>query len=142
MTPLTPYSPDSVLQAARAIRPYLPALLDIAVAHRLEQQLNSLLPTVADESDADQQILALLQEQAVTREWLRLYLEEQRPAEDILKQMRTYYPLSENKGAIASPRYLCPVASCNRDWYRHRPEEAIPECPIHGVPMVRVSKQP
>jgi len=128
-----------VIQAAQAMRPYLPELLDASVVTAFAQRLEQLLAQSAQTQD-DQAVRELLGQQEATREWLRLYLEERRPAAEILKVLRTYHPLPGKSGAIASPRYRCPVASCNRVWYRRQVEDAVPNCPIHGIQMVRDSK--
>ena len=51
-----------------------------------------------------------------------------------------YPPLVGSVSRVESPRYRCPVASCHQVWYRHDPEEPIPHCPIHDLPLVRDSK--
>ena len=134
------FPPDKLLTAARQIRPYIPELLDAAIAQRVGQQLESLLTTAVSQQDVDQQIVTLLTEHETTREWLRLYIEENYPADAILKVIRTYFPLPGALHAVESPRYLCPVASCHQEWYRRDREQAIPNCPIHDVQFVRDSK--
>jgi hypothetical protein len=133
-------SPTNVLEAARAIRPYLSQLLPHADAEVADKRLELILQTSTDDAARSQEIRALLATAEPTREWLRLYLEEQKPAEEILKIMRTYQPLPGKSGAIASPRYRCPVASCHQTWYRRDASAEIPTCPIHGVKLVRESK--
>ena len=134
------FPPDKLLKAAHQIRPFIPELLDAAIAQRVSQQLESLLSTAVSEPDVDQQILTLLAEHETTREWLRLYVEENYPADAILKVIRTYSPLPETRHSVESPRYLCPVASCHQTWYRRDREQVIPNCPIHDVQLVRDSK--
>jgi hypothetical protein len=124
-------SANAVFDAAQAIRPYLTDLLEVPMAQSLDRQLATLLEpggkTVSDET-----LLALLQQEAMTREWLRLYLKGQRPADTILPIIRTYHPLTAKNSTVQSPKYVCPVASCHRDWYRQTVEQAIPHCPIHN----------
>ena len=132
-------SPD-VLQAAKAIRPYLAELLERpdanAMGDRLELALNATTDTAAQQAE----IRRVLSVAEPTREWLRLYLEEQKPAAEILSIIRTYHPLPGKAGVVASPRYRCPVASCHQTWYRREVGAEVPNCPIHGVQMVRESK--
>jgi hypothetical protein len=131
---------QTVLQAARMIRPYLPELLEVSAANEIAQHLDPILrQTSHSEADA-QAVLAILESTDITQEWLRLSLEEHRSPDDILKILWTYQPLPGKSGAIASPRYRCPVSSCHQHWYRRHLEDTIPNCPIHGVQMVRDSK--
>jgi hypothetical protein len=135
-------SPSDVLQAAREIRPYLRELLPQPQADDANQRLELILQTATDELSRSQEALALLSTIDVTQEWLRLYLDEHHSAEEILSIIRTYHPLPGKSGAIISPRYCCPVASCHQTWYRRDADAVIPDCPIHGVKLVRESKLP
>ena len=131
---------DKLRAAARDIPPYIPELLDASSAQSVSEQLDSLLATTVPGQDIDNQILALLDDHAATREWLRLYVEEDYPADAILKVMKTYSPLPGNVHMVESPRYLCPVASCHQTWYRRDRDQVIPNCPIHDVQLIRDSK--
>lgn len=133
-------SSANILQAAREIRPYLTELLPYSDAEVANQRLELILHTSTDETARSQEIMALLSTAETTQEWMRLYLEEHHPAAEILKIIRTYQPLPGKSGAIASPRYRCPVANCHQTWYRREASAGIPDCPIHGVKMVRDSK--
>jgi hypothetical protein len=132
-------SANAVFDAAQAIRPYLTDLLEVPMAQSMDRQLAMLLEPDG-KTVSDEKLLALLQQEAMTREWLRLYLKGQRPADTILPIIRTYHPLMAKTSTVQSPRYVCPVASCHRDWYRQTVDQAIPHCPIHNVPLVRASK--
>lgn len=134
------YSTDEIVKTAQEIRPYLPRLLDAPSAQQVEEQLSALLGQVSASPAAAQQIVAVLGQQELTREWLRLSLEEHYGAEAILKSIRTYQPLDGSTSPIESPRYICPVASCHQEWYRRSPSATTPRCPIHDVQFVRDSK--
>jgi hypothetical protein len=133
------YSANAVLDAAQAIRPYLKDLLAVPMAQSVDRQLAVLLEAQGN-APGEAKLLGLLQQETMTREWLRLYLEEKRPADTILPILRTYSPLTAKSSKIESPKYVCPVASCNQDWYRQAVDQTIPHCPIHDVVMVRDSK--
>ncbi|MEM7648444.1 MAG: hypothetical protein AAF283_04660 [Cyanobacteria bacterium P01_A01_bin.70] len=133
-------SPADVLQAAREIRPYLSELLTHPDAEIMAQRLDLSLNTAADLEAQSTSILNVLSSAEPTREWARLYLEDRQPAAVILSIIRTYQPLPGKAGVVASPRYRCPVASCHQVWYRRQASDSIPNCPIHGVQMVRESK--
>ena len=130
------YSPDEICKAAKAIQPYISELLDAPSAQRLERQLEGLMTDYSIQQGSHIQLSSLLAENESTRDWLRLYLEEGHPAEDILKALRIYYPLPGIKNPIESPRYVCPVEKCNQYWYRTNREDEIPVCPIHGIKLI------
>jgi len=130
------YSPDQICNAAKAIQPYIAELLDAPRAQRLERQLEGLLSTSSLRQGSHTELVNLLLEYKTTRDWIRLYLEEQYPAEDILKALRVYYPLPGIKNSVESPRYICPVEKCHQNWYRQSREEEIPTCPIHDLKLV------
>lgn len=134
------YSTDEIVKTAQEIRPYLPRLLDAPSAQQVEGKLLDLLGQVSTRPAAAQQIVELLRQQELTREWLRLSLEEHYEAAAILKTIRTYQPLEGSSSPIESPRYECPVASCHQEWYRRSPTAETPRCPIHDVQFVRDSK--
>jgi hypothetical protein len=128
-----------IVQAARDIQPYLSELLSIPDANTLREQLAASL---AEESGTalPEKLWVLLTAMPTTEAWVRRYLESRESIAAILPQVRTYHPLSGREEAIASPRYRCPVASCQRTWYRPDVTAVIPHCPIHNVLMVRDSK--
>lgn len=132
-------SPD-ILQAAQAIRPYLTELLERPDANAMSDRLESALSDTANATTQQAEIRRVLSVAEPTREWLRLYLEEQKPAAEILRIIRTYQPLPGKAGVVESPRYRCPVASCHQTWYRRDASAVVPNCPIHGIQMVRESK--
>ncbi|ABW33426.1 hypothetical protein [Acaryochloris marina] len=101
------YSPDEICKAAKAIQPYISELLDAPSAQRLERQLEGLMTDYSIQQGSHIQLSSLLAENESTRDWLRLYLEEGHPAEDILKALRIYYPLSGIKNPVESPRIGC-----------------------------------
>lgn len=130
------YSPDEICKAAKAIQPYIVELLDAPSAQRLERQLEGLLLESSLKQGSHTQLFSLLDESEPTRDWVRLYLEEQCPAEDILKALRVYYPLPGVKNSVESPRYVCPVEKCHQDWYRKNREDEIPVCPVHDLKLM------
>jgi hypothetical protein len=135
----TPYSVSDICRAARAIQPHLDQLLELPHAQNISQQIDHMLAN-RETPDMGAQLLKLLQTEELTRQWVHYFLDEQMDADSILALIRTYHPLTKGDGAIASPRYCCPVASCHREWYRRSLEETIPTCPIHNLTLVRASK--
>ncbi len=130
------YSPGQRYKAAQAIQPYIKELLSAPKAQALSQQLEVLLANAAQPQTLDSEAFKVLFEHEPIRAWMRLYLEEDYPAEQILKALRVYYPLPELKHPIESPRYICPVEYCHQDWYRQSREAEIPYCPVHDLQLV------
>ena len=130
------YSADEIINAAQAIRPYLLDLLDAPNAQQIEKQLENFFCDVALEPDSYTQLNTILLEHEATREWIRLYLEEEYVADDILDTLRIYYPLQGVMHPMKSPRYVCPVEFCHQDWYRHDLKEDIPKCPVHNLQLI------
>ena len=135
----TPYSVSDIFRVARAIQPHLDQLLELPHAQNIGQQIDHMLAN-SETPDMGAQLLKLLQTEELTWQWVHYFLDEQMDADSILALIRTYHPLTTGDGAIASPRYSCPVASCHREWYRRSLEESIPTCPIHNLTLVRASK--
>jgi len=133
------YSLEQLLNAAQAVRPYLPQLLDAPTAQALDQQLATLTQAATTTGNGEA-LWAAIATQDPLRTWLRFYLEQGYSPEASLEAVRTYQPLPASPHAVASPRYRCPVANCHHAWYRRSQTEAIPQCPIHGVTLVRDSK--
>ncbi len=130
------YSPEQLDQAAHAIQPYLTELLDAPRSQRLEIQLEQALSETSLTRRDNILLDELLSEYPETNEWIRLLLEEQRPAETILEAMRVYYPIRGLNHPVKSPRYVCPVKFCTQDWYRQSLDDEIPRCPVHDVPLI------
>lgn len=130
------YSPEAIIKAAQAIRPFISELLDAPNAQRLDQQLENLLGHASSDQDNYRQLNSILTAHEETGEWIRLYLEEQYPAETILDALRVYYPLRGLRHSVKSPRYVCPVEFCHQDWYRRDLAEDIPHCPVHDLQLI------
>ncbi len=126
-------------QAARDIAPYLPELLPLPEAQALQARLQTLL-SLESAHDRRAALQETLSAPEIVQTWVNLYQTGTHPVDTLISRIRTYHPLAGRSEAIASPRYRCPVASCHRTWYRRHVEEIIPDCPIHGIPMVRDSK--
>lgn len=133
-------SAADMLRAADEIRPYLTELLPPQEAQGLSHRLDLALESYPSSVEQSAEVGNILASYETTQAWLNLYLEGKRPTDSLVQLVRTYQPLPGRSEAIASPRYRCPVASCQQVWYRRAVSSDIPNCPIHGVQMVRDSK--
>jgi hypothetical protein len=107
---------DGIVEAARAIRPYLSTLVgDDPVS--LDARLVPLLRAVPDSVS---ELFAVLTERTATRTWTQDLVEDPfyRPIEAL--------PVRGGREAV---RHACPVDG-NYVWYRER-DEPVPNCPDH-----------
>ncbi|ASC71316.1 hypothetical protein XM38_022680 [Halomicronema hongdechloris C2206] len=133
------YSLEQLLKAVQALRPYLPQLLEAPTAQALDTQLVALAQAATNTGNG-RELWAAIASHDPLRVWVIFYLEHGYDPEASLEAVRTYQPLPSSSHAVTSPRYRCPVANCHHAWYRRSQTEAIPQCPIHGVALVRDSK--
>jgi len=125
---------EDILEAARAIRPYLSELLTAEEAKVIDERLAQLLAQ-KDQEKIDNLILDILCSQEPTRQWVDQFLELKLPPE-IEKLYQP--PLSPNPSVVSGLiKYACP----NGDyvWYQRQIGEPIPNCPTHNVTLEQVT---
>ncbi len=116
--------PDGVTEAARAIRPYLPDLIDDGeLARHLDRDIVSLLGSVPDSLP---DLWSTLTGNDVVAGWVNELLE------DPLFRPHDVQPV--RAAGKRFERYACPVDG-NFVWYRE-PHEPVVQCPEHKVPLV------
>jgi hypothetical protein len=123
------YRSEEILEGARAIRPYLSALLTEDV-DKIDQTLADLLASAQSGQKVDNHIVKLLAEHEATQTWMREFLKEGRPPEVV----KAYSPLPGFR-PVEPPKYICPVKE-DTVWYRLALEEQVPICCTCGVPLV------
>ena len=133
---------EGVLEAARAIRPYLTRLVDNPAAARLDRAIADDFASAADRSATARRLRALLDSHEDTAWFLT----------EVLKDAPHYRPpyqqpryLQRQTGGIAAPigdpgpidaaRYTCPHG--DYVWYRPEVGTPIPDCPTHHVALTR-----
>jgi len=112
--------------AARAIRPYLPSLLEEGAAAEVDATLAALLTTDGSEDD----VLAELESNDATAEWTAAFLEHGVPPELALVYERGVEELPGYGEPVRTPKYACPEG--DYVWYRHAVGQQPPRCPTHG----------
>jgi len=129
--------PDDILDAARQIRSELPELLSAETAAAVDRQLADCLARANGGEPVHGEILALLQSDPETEDWL---LETTAP-QRIPKGGATrsgYQGLPGSIGAIGAQKYICPQGN---DYTRFlRSAGNVPTCPTHGCALVPVSE--
>jgi hypothetical protein len=135
-----------VIEAARAIRPYLPRLLGISAAAELDGRLAEELTGISDSDDlgaAAGRLRALLGGQEDTAWFLAEVLRDapdHRPPYHQPRYTRrqtggTAAPPSPDPGPIGATRYACPHG--DYVWYRPDVATPVPDCPTHHAALTR-----
>jgi hypothetical protein len=130
---------DGVLEAARAIRPYLKDLVDDPVAAGiLDRRIAEQLTGPADRAAAATRLRALLEGQEDTAWFLNRVLTDEphyRPPYQQPTYQRDMVALAGELSQVEADRYACPVG--DYVWYRPDIGTPVPECPDHHVPLTR-----
>jgi hypothetical protein len=140
-----------VLEAGRAIRPYLVALIGDQ-ASRIDDQLGEILNR-PDSSTADIAVLDVLDELQPTHDWVSGFYRARGVPPEVVKAMQPGVESAEAEhrvriailggGASAGDpvlmipglRYICPLGDWV--WYRLDAAEQVPVSPCHGLPLER-----
>ncbi|MBL7500866.1 hypothetical protein I6A84_04030 [Frankia sp. CNm7] len=129
-----------VVEAARAIRPYLADLIGPRAAADLDRQLADALDDQRDMPGQVRQLRDLLDTRDTTRWFLTEVLADSpdfRPPYEQTRYQRTPRgadPIG-NPGAIRADRYACPHG--DYVWYRPDVATPVPACPTHHVALDR-----
>src|SRR3954463_10135018 len=121
---------DPILEAARAIRPYLAELLPADTATELDGTLAALL-----EHRAAGELRDVLARFPRTREWTSEFLAYGLPPEvAVLRESGTTSPPGHGD-PVGVPKYVCP--SGDFTFYRHAVGQPVPACPTHHCDLDR-----
>jgi CHAT domain len=122
---------NTVLAAARAIRPYLPRLVG-ADAVTVDREITALLVNARDGSDVEEALLTLLRRYPATHSWTAAFMQHGHPPE-------IDDPITKNSGLpgmlspVSARKYGCPEG--DYDWWRSRVGDQVPTCPSHSLPL-------
>lgn len=131
---------DAVIEAARAIRPYLDRLANPrATADELDRHLADALNGSSDRPAAARRLRILLEEQEDTAWFLAEVLADAPHCRPPYHQPR----YRRRQGGIPAPagdpglvdavRYACPHG--DYVWYRPEVGTPVPHCPTHHIPL-------
>jgi hypothetical protein len=124
-----------IREVARQIGHELPALLGQDEGAAVRRELDGLLAEAEKGEEVDDRLLALL----AAREATRVRADELLPA-SLEEGERGFEPLpgypSEPPGLAV---YGCPEG--DYDWPQFEAGEPVPDCPLHGIPLVRVGSE-
>jgi hypothetical protein len=117
---------QTILEAARAIRPYL-ARLEVPDAARTDAMLAAALAEDADH------VLVVLRAHDATWQWFLDFAKTGLPPDVAILRERAYDPMPGHGDPVSAPRFECP----RKDyvWYRRAVGQEPPLCPTHLVPL-------
>jgi hypothetical protein len=138
MTPDEQSADRAVLEAARAIRPFLVALLGPEPGAEADQELARLLAEAAAGKQVRDEVLARLRRTAPTRAWWLAFAATLLPPEVVHDPSHRGSLGLPGHGPPSLPaRYACPQG--DYVWYRRGVTEPVPVCPTHSE---RLKPQP
>jgi hypothetical protein len=131
---------EGVLEAARAVRPYLTTLVGDATADDLDMRIAVLL-AAASQEDVTERLCELLNANEATAAFLEEVLADSPNFRPPDMQPQYIRPVERGPGGIErlagdigvvlhAGRYACPKGDFV--WYRPAVGAAIPACPTHG----------
>jgi hypothetical protein len=126
---------DPIVDAARMLRPYLPALVgDDASA--VDENLARLIADALHGGDVAEQIVRQLSGRMELRDWMAQALEHDPPQPPGLASAveRDYSGLPGRGEPLPAARFICPYGDFV--WYRRAVGERIRDCSTHHVPLV------
>jgi hypothetical protein len=127
-----------VLEAARAVRPYLAELVGPAAAD-LDVDIAALLNADLARGDALDNLYELLNADLATSAFLRAVLRDApdyRPPAVQPSTLRGYQPLPGNADVVMHlGKYVCGRGDWT--WYRLSSSAEVPPCPTHGAGLIK-----
>jgi hypothetical protein len=121
---------EDIMNVARMIRPYLPALVGDET-DEYDREIAGLLARARDGDDVSDQLLAVLTRSKATHAWAARVLESGRqlPPEVSQTLERGYQQLLGDGGVIGAEKFECPCG--DYAWYRISVGVTVPRCPTH-----------
>ena len=120
---------NSVLSAARAIRPYLTSLVG-ADAVTVDREIGALLVNARDGADVEEAVLNVLRRYPATHSWTAAFMQHGHPPE-IGDLITKDFSLPGVQAPVPAHRYSCPEG--DYDWWRSRIGDPVPTCPSHSL---------
>lgn len=130
-----------ILEAARAIRPYIYELIEPPDEARIaDEQLARLLADARSDADVRGGVTALLLQRPATRNWAARFIEDGLPPGFTTVPERTVgsstYSALPGYGTVTSAaRFACPQD--DYVWWQRAAGQPVPPCPTHGPGLVR-----
>ena len=123
---------NQIIEAARCIRPYLPALIPDEGASLMDRELAQHLNSAQGSQPNANVILAILCSHDASRQWAYEFLQQLLPPE-VTRAFTFQRPLGDPV-PVAAGKYVCPLGDYT--WYRLAAGTPVPPCPTHAVTLV------
>ncbi len=127
------YSKEQILQAARAVRPYLETLLSAPRAKELDDRLAEVLAQAHAGEDVEVDLIKVMSDSVELNRWTTEFLHEEMPGVTFRTGGIGETPVQP----IGVTRYACPEGD-DYDWFRLSVADTVPRCPSHDVELVPV----
>ena len=126
------YLSEDIIQAARAIRPYLVHLLsDQTRADKVGEWLDTLLAQAQSGVNIDNLILDAIAQNPEIREWMNKAL---KPVDE--SALKGDPRLPGKPGPVpATQKFICQENGCTFTWTRRYATQPVPPCPQHNRPL-------
>lgn len=131
---------EGVVEAARAVRPYLEEFVGSKTAGEVDDQLSDLLARATDGDDVEYPLREILTAHESTDVFLERVLgdaPDYRPPRVIAEITRGYQPLPGGPGPVAAEKFVCPFG--DYVWYRPEVGAALRPCPTHPHAQLRAA---
>ncbi|MDH3681200.1 MAG: hypothetical protein OEV40_14775 [Acidimicrobiia bacterium] len=122
-------SDDRIVEAARAVRPYVDELSDEAAA--VDEALVEALGLPPPERD--ELIVEIFDSSDELRDWFAAFVETGLPPDVVGIRERAIEPLPGPGGPVEPLRYACP----NQDYVVYKTSVGRYRCPTHRIPLVQ-----
>jgi hypothetical protein len=129
---------DGVLEAARAIRPYLGDLVAPPLASAIDDRIASEFNSTASPAEIVGRLRALLEEHEDTAWFLTRVLADSSLRRPPYLQRTRYRGITSPPGdpfLVAADRLVCPRG--DYVWYRPEIGAPVPACPTHQLALIR-----
>jgi hypothetical protein len=121
---------SEITDLARAIRPYLPRLIEND-ALVIDKKIGGLLEKAESGQEVDAELTELIDATPATRAWAHEFLGGPVPGRRV---GRSFQPLPGDATPVAAQRYVCPKG--DYVWYRPFVGMSIPRCPTHYLLLI------
>jgi hypothetical protein len=123
---------DGVVEAARAVRPYLVEFLGTVTARELDAELADLLARAAAGEDVEAGLRSALEAREATSVFLDRVLDDApdfRPPRVVSELTRRYSGLPGQRSPVRADKFYCPYG--DYVWYRSEVGVPVEQCPTH-----------
>lgn len=130
---MSQYTPEEILDAAIAIRHYLPVLVG-SDAQELDDKLSELITLCKQGEGKEPLILEILSSNETTWKWVGQFLE-------VVECFSGTSGFERLPGItnLSAPKYVCPHGDYS--WFRYDVSEEIPVCKTHKLRLVLLARK-